>query len=87
MLADTTVEAFIGNFKVKKRIQRECQQSHVLSLLLWNFNMDDLLTKLQTNYWYAYSQGLADGLVSLLEGMDRLTMMGSMQRVINFVNI
>src|SRR5271154_3583522 len=82
MLADRTVTAEIDNTKLCKEVQRGCPQGGVLSPLLWNLVILELLQKLH-DLSSTYKQAYADDVGMLEIGMDAPTVRSLGQRALN----
>lgn len=65
-----TFEAELDNCVVEAEVQRGCPQGGLLSPLLYNLVVHDLLNNLRTEFPEAYSQGFADNLAVLIRGID-----------------
>jgi ribonuclease HI len=83
MLHERHVQVSIGDVKVTKRVTKGCPQGGVLSPLLWNLVIDELLSKLNNNgYW---TIGYADDLVIIIRGRFLGTICNLMQSALKMV--
>lgn len=70
MLISRSVEFLAHGQTFARRVERGCPQGGVLSPLLWNLVVDELLAELSNKFPGVYSQGYADDVVCLSSGMD-----------------
>ena len=68
MLTTRTVEASVSGTTLSRLVERGCPQGGVLSPLLWNLVVDEILVILSNRMPQIYSQGYADDLVCLGRG-------------------
>jgi ribonuclease HI len=85
MLVSRAVETSYMDEKFTREVERGCPQGGVLSPLLWNLVVDEVLRKLNASLPQVYSQGFADDLLSLPRGIDLGVVTEHAQRAINVV--
>ena len=81
MLRNRTLEVTMGRTTVRRRITRGCPQGGVLSPLLWNAVVDELLWEFDS--LPTHLQAYADDLTALLTGFDLSIMEEQAQQTIN----
>src|SRR5258705_14012483 len=70
MLTHRSVSAELLNIKISKEVQRGCPQGGVLSPLLWNMVIDELLCELHGGLPSVHSQAFADDVCGVQAGID-----------------
>jgi retron-type reverse transcriptase len=70
MLTRRTVEAGIGDIVSSRVVERGCPQGGVLSPLLWNLLVSEVLTRLKRSLPQLLSQAFADDLGLMQIGPD-----------------
>ena len=85
MLIGRSVTASIQEVSRDRGVERGCPQGGVLSPLLWNLVVDEILNELKIKLPQVYSQGFADDLSLYATGIDPQTVTGSMQTAVNMV--
>jgi hypothetical protein len=71
---------------VSRKVERGCPQGGILSPLLWNLVVDELLGKLRTSMPQVYSAGYADDLAILARGFDGNTVRNHAQEGVNIAH-
>ena len=83
MLRNRTLEVTLGGMTVRRRIMRGCPQGGVLSPLLWNAVVDELLWEFDS--LPTHLQAYADDLTALLTGFDLSIMREQAQMTIDIM--
>jgi retron-type reverse transcriptase len=73
MLSHRSVVASVDGVEATRNAETGCPQGGVLSPLLWNLVVEEILHKLRVNFPQLYSQGFADDLACLADGVDPST--------------
>jgi retron-type reverse transcriptase len=68
-----SVVANVDGVEATRNAETGCPQGGVLSPLLWNLVMEEILDKLRVNFPQLYSQEFADDLACLADGVDPST--------------
>jgi len=85
MLTRRSVSVHLNEVTRGRTVERGCPQGGVLSPLLWNLVVDEILVRLKIQLPHVYSQGFADDLALYNTGIDLATVSGHMQEAINMV--
>ena len=85
MLRRRTVEASVGSIVRTRTVERGCPQGGVLSPLLWNLLISEVLTRLKRSLPQLLSQAFADDLGLMQIGPDLSTVRALCQRGLKLV--
>jgi len=85
MLTSRVAIAELQETKVSRVVERGCPQGGVVSPLLWNLVVHELLVILTTEFPELYTQGYADDISNLAVGYDLPTVRALFQRVLRRV--
>ncbi len=86
MLTNRSAEAEIGDVVRTRRVERGCPQGGVLSPLLWNLLITEVLTRLKRRLPQLLSQAFADDLGLIQLGHDLGTVLDICQQGLNVVS-
>jgi len=86
MLTNRSVHACHSGEIRNRTVERGCPQGGVLSPLLWNMVVDEILSLMRLNIPQVHSQGFADDLSLYSTGVDLGIVRGHMQAAINMVS-
>lgn len=84
MLESRSVETQYMGETFSRRAERGCPQGGVLSPLLWNLVVEELLSGLKHRFPMLYIQGFADDVACISSGPDSLIVAEHMQAALNF---
>ena len=77
---------FTSSHDLSKKAERGCPQGGVLSPLLWNLVVDELLGRLRNSLPQVYSSGYADDLSTVSSGPDLSIVSSHAQKSIDIMN-
>ena len=86
MLEARTAQSTAVGITKHREVERRCPQGGVLSPLLWNLLVDEVLTMLRETYPQIYSQGYADDIGLAISGIDPSTVISFTQQALNAIN-
>ncbi|OXA41948.1 Retrovirus-related Pol polyprotein from type-1 retrotransposable element R1 [Folsomia candida] len=84
MLTSRSVEFVTYGRTFSRRVKKGCPQGGVLSPLLWNLAVDELLTELMGKFPGIYTQGYADDVALLSSGFDLSIVRDLAQQALSF---
>jgi len=86
MLSSRTVEANYMGETFRREVERGCPQGGVLSPLLWNLTVEEILSEIKMMFPMLYTQGYADDLAILSYGIDLGVVSERIQAAINRIS-
>ncbi|XP_021965805.1 uncharacterized protein LOC110861000 [Folsomia candida] len=86
MLRTRTTWVTDSTYEIGRVVERGCPQGGVLSPLLWDLVVSEILEKLHHRFPQLYSQGFADDLTTVGRGIDLGTVGSHVQRAVNLVS-